>query len=71
MHFSSTDLPVPEPPITTMEVPGITSMIDAVQHLLVAEALGRGHFGPRRPDADFRGVFLWLAHRAKNNSVST
>ncbi len=25
IHFSSTDFPVPEPPITTMPVPGITS----------------------------------------------
>ena len=25
MHFSSTDLPEPDPPITTMDVPGITS----------------------------------------------
>ena len=25
MHFSSTDLPVPEPPITTIDSPGATS----------------------------------------------
>ena len=39
MHFSSTDLPVPEPPITTTDSPSADVEIDAVQHLLGAEAL--------------------------------
>ena len=34
MHFSSTDLPEPEPPITTMEVRGMHVEVDAVEHEL-------------------------------------
>ena len=37
MHFNNTDLPEPEPPITTSDVRGMTSKVDAIQHDLVAE----------------------------------
>ena len=37
MHFSSTDLPVPEPPMTTSDSPGVDVEVDAVEHLLGAE----------------------------------
>ena len=37
MHFSITDLPVPEPPMTTSERPLATARFDAVQHVLGAE----------------------------------
>ena len=40
MHFSSTDLPVPEPPITTIDSPGRDLEVDALQHLLGSEGLG-------------------------------
>ena len=39
MHFSITDLPVPEPPMTTSEWPFGTDSVDAVQHMLRPEAL--------------------------------
>ena len=39
MHLSSTDLPVPEPPITTTDSALPTSRSSAVQHALGAEAL--------------------------------
>ena len=66
MHFSSTDLPEPEPPITTIEVLGHDVEVDAVQHELLAEALAEV------AEADLRDRSYWgLAHRAKNISVST
>ena len=39
MHFSSTDLPVPEPPITTTDSAAADVEVDAVQHALGTEAL--------------------------------
>ena len=39
MHFSVTDLPVPEPPMMTRLSPGITLSVDAGEHLLAAEGL--------------------------------
>ena len=39
MHFSITDFPVPEPPMTTSEWPLGTDEVDAVQHMLRPEAL--------------------------------
>ena len=60
-HLISTDLPVPEPPITTSDWPAGEVEVDALQHLLGAEALGQaadGDLGQR------------LAHRLKNSSVT-
>ena len=51
MHFSSTDLPVPEPPITTIEVPGITSRSTPSSTRLSPKLLRRPRmriFGPSR-----------------------
>ena len=39
MHLSITDLPVPEPPMTTSERPRSTGEIDAVEHRLRPEGL--------------------------------
>ena len=39
MHLIVTDLPVPEPPMMTKDLPGSMSTVDAVQHQLGAEAL--------------------------------
>ena len=41
MHFSVTDLPVPEPPMMTRLSPGIDLQRDAGEHRLGAEALRR------------------------------
>ena len=41
MHFRSTDLPEPEPPITTIEVLGQDVEVDTVQHELLAEAFAQ------------------------------
>ena len=39
MHFSSTDLPVPEPPMITMTVPEAMRQVHPAQHLVGAESL--------------------------------
>ncbi len=66
MHFSSTDLPVPEPPITTIEVPVATSRSMPSSTCLSPNAL-------RRPRTRIFGTaaVVGSAHRAKNSSVST
>ena len=61
MHLISTDLPVPEPPITTSDWPAGTSRSTPLQHLLGAEALGQA------ADRDLGGG---VAHRLKNSSVT-
>ena len=61
-HLISTDLPVPEPPMTTSDCPAGEIEVDALQHLLGAEALGQA------ADRDLGGG---LAHRLKNSSVTT
>ena len=62
MHLSSTDLPVPEPPITTSDSPLGDVEIDAVQHAAWRQSL------VQVADADLGRVF---AHRLKNISVTT
>ena len=63
MHLSSTDLPVPEPPITTSDCPpGMTRGRRPASTCLAPKAL-----------AQVRGCAILgagLAHRLKNSSVT-
>jgi hypothetical protein len=60
MHLISTDLPVPEPPMTTRISPAWRTVeVDAVEHVLGPEGLF---------DAARTRSFSSIAHRAKNNS---
>ena len=68
MHFSSTDLPVPEPPITTTDLALADVEVEAVQHPLGAEALVQA------ADPDLGGSGCGgraRGHRLKNISVTT
>ena len=75
MHFSSTDLPEPEPPITTIEVPGGTS-----RSTPSSTTLSPKRFATPRRRILATGVLIGArslgrahqaAHREKNISVST
>ena len=63
MHLISTDLPVPEPPITTSECPAGTSRSSPCSTFLAPKLFVR----PRI--AILAGVCF--AHRLKNSSVTT
>ena len=56
---------MPDPPITTIEVPRHHVQIDAVEHALGAERLVQA------ADADLWARCRNAAHRVKNNSLST
>ena len=63
MHLSITDLPVPEPPMTTSDSPGVDVEVDAVEHDLAAEALlDAAQF-------DFAVLCRVIRHREKNTEV--
>jgi hypothetical protein len=63
MHFSITDLPVPEPPMTTTDSPSAMSRVEAVEDVLAAERLVHA------AHADFRTVARRRAAHQKNSSV--
>ena len=62
MHLISTDLPTPEPPITTRLSPGADLEVDAVEHEIVAKGLVQS------AHADFRSARAVRSAHCANNA---